>query len=623
MNGHCVRRYIFRTMKYRLLSDVERDVLVSAGNRCADWSRVMVAEGFDPRRVAGCEFYGDVRIGSTGGSCLLDGGMRMDCGLYHAVLSDVTVGDGCLVRNVSGYISNMDIGDGCVVSGCSSVYCGKDAVFGCGTEVSVLDETGGRSVRIFPGMSSQFAWLYVFRRDPDFLGAVSSLVDREVAQVRSSRGRIADGVVMTGCGVLSDVCVGEGSRLSGVSLLRNVTVGRGCVVGEGVIAEDCIIGDGSRVDGAAKLSCMFVGESVVIGSHFSGQHSLVFSNSHFENGEICAAFAGPHTVAHHKSILLIGGMYSFFNAGSGANHSNHLYSLGPCHFGVLERGCKMASDAYVMMPAYVGAYTLILGRHRRHSDSSMFPFSYLIEKKGYSYCMPGAVLSGIGLFRDISKWPRRDRRPGGAGRDKVIYDLFTPDVCNSMASAMYLLERVLDGEQDIDGVRVDVLDKGDYVIDGLYFTPDSVRKGIRLYRLALNLAYGDALLAAMKEDVIADEDWDFDEWHDLCGLLAPSDAVEELCAGVADGSLSSIGAVEDVFEGLFKAYPVYKNAWFKGQMFAGELDADAVLKARAEAVQEMNRMLEDSAVRDQRLAHMFDGDEFTPDRSAYGHLLLK
>ena len=40
---------------------------------------------------------------------------------------------------------------------------------------------------------------------------------------------------------------------------------------------------------------------------------------------------GPYTVSHHKSSLLIAGMFSFFNAGSGSNQSNHLFKSGAVH----------------------------------------------------------------------------------------------------------------------------------------------------------------------------------------------------------------------------------------------------------------------------------------------------
>lgn len=66
---------------------------------------------------------------------------------------------------------------------------------------------------------------------------------------------------------------------------------------------------------------------------FTAHDSLVFSNCSLENGEACALFAGPYTVSMHKSSLLIGCQTSFMNAGSGTNQSNHMYKLGPVHWG--------------------------------------------------------------------------------------------------------------------------------------------------------------------------------------------------------------------------------------------------------------------------------------------------
>ena len=63
----------------------------------------------------------------------------------------------------------------------------------------------------------------------------------------------------------------------------------------------------------------------------------------------------------HKSSLLIAGMFSFLNAGSGSNQSNHMYKLGPIHQGVVERGSKTTSDSYILWPAKVGAFSLIMG----------------------------------------------------------------------------------------------------------------------------------------------------------------------------------------------------------------------------------------------------------------------
>ena len=68
----------------------------------------------------------------------------------------------------------------------------------------------------------------------------------------------------------------------------------------------------------------------------------------------CSIFAGPYTVTHHKSTLLIAGLYSFMNAGSSSNQSNHMYKLGPVHQGILERGTKTTSNSYIVFPARIG-----------------------------------------------------------------------------------------------------------------------------------------------------------------------------------------------------------------------------------------------------------------------------
>lgn len=75
-------------------------------------------------------------------------------------------------------------------------------------------------------------------------------------------------------------------------------------------------------------------------------------------------------------------MFSFLNAGSGSNQSNHMYKLGPIHQGVVDRGSKTTSDSYILWPAHIGAFSLVMGRHVSHSDTSRLPFSYLIENAG-------------------------------------------------------------------------------------------------------------------------------------------------------------------------------------------------------------------------------------------------
>ena len=140
----------------------------------------------------------------------------------------------------------------------------------------------------------------------------------------------------------------------------------------------------------------------------------------------------------HKSSLLIAGMFSFLNAGSGSNQSNHLYKLGPIHQGIVERGSKTTSDSYILWPAKIGAFSLIMGRHVNHPDTSDLPFSYLIEKNNQTYLVPGVNLRSVGTIRDALKWPKRDKRTDPHQLDCINFNLLSPYSIQKMLTGMEL-----------------------------------------------------------------------------------------------------------------------------------------------------------------------------------------
>ena len=116
-------------------------------------------------------------------------------------------------------------------------------------------------------------------------------------------------------------------------------------------------------------------------------------------------FSGPYTVTHHKSTLLLAGMFSFINAGSASNQSNHMFKLGPIHQGTLERGAKTTFDSYILLPARVGAFFLVIGRHVNHSYTSkmcirdsIYPAyvrnadgSIMVDNNGIEMCIRDSV----------------------------------------------------------------------------------------------------------------------------------------------------------------------------------------------------------------------------------------
>ena len=63
-----------------------------------------------------------------------------------------------------------------------------------------------------------------------------------------------------------------------------------------------------------------------------------------------------------------------------------------------------------MAPAAEGEFTTVIGRHTKHHDTSLLPYSYLIENDGVSYLMPAFALRSYGTVRDVELWAKRDKR---------------------------------------------------------------------------------------------------------------------------------------------------------------------------------------------------------------------
>ena len=398
------------------LTPAEIAALETLGNSAEDWSKVLVSEDFKPFQLLQSHLEGDVEIAAE-------------------------------ARIVRSRVANYRIGTGSLVEGVTALECRRRSAFGNGTGVATMNECGGRTVKIFDTMSAQVAYVMaVYRHRPQTIAALERMVG-EYAEARSSEmGEVGRGCRIVGARFIREVRIGNGVEIDGASILENATLCDGARVGVDVKAYDLIAAEGSVIDNGSIVERCFVGESCRLDKGFTAAESLFFANSHCENGEAASIFAGPYTVSHHKSSLLIAGMFSFFNAGSGSNQSNHLFKSGAVHQSVHLRGCKFGSSTYIMAPAIEGPFTLVLGRHTQHHDTSAFPFSYLVEQDGRSALMPGANLTSFGAVRDIEKWPARDRR--SVKRDVISFDEYNPYITGAMLQAVDILHSLQ--EQDPD-----------------------------------------------------------------------------------------------------------------------------------------------------------------------------
>ncbi|MCQ2130460.1 MAG: DUF4954 family protein [Bacteroidales bacterium] len=553
----------------RKLSPNELESLIAQGNIILPDTDIEVAEnGFDPSFVRGCQLSGRIRIGANQGIFDLPGGMKKHAGLFCAKLHNVEIGDDCLVSEVHNYIANYRIGNNAFIENVGKIVTEYDSTFGNGVRVSVLNETGGREVTIYDRLSSHQAYMSaLYRHRPDFVRKLDRIALDYAESVRSSTGEIGDEATIVNTVTIANVRIGSHCRISGASRLCNGTI-NSCEpasvrIGHNVVAEDFIICSGSQIEDGTMLTRCFVGQACIFGHSYSATDSLFFSNCQGENGEACAVFAGPYTVTHHKSTLLIAGNFSFMNAGSGSNQSNHMYKLGPIHQGTLERGAKTASDSYILWPSRVGAFSLVMGRHVTHSDTTNLPFSYLIEKGNNTYLAPGVNLRSVGTIRDAQKWPKRDGRKDSRKLDQINFDLLTPFTVQKMIKGLEILKSLLEASGELSDI---------YSFHSTKITNSALHKGIDFYTMAIDKFMGECMVARLhKGDFSSEEDMrqllkpdspiGSGEWVDLSGLIVPKSEVEALMNDVEEERITSVDQIEEAFKAMNDNFSSYEWTW--------------------------------------------------------------
>ena len=545
---------------YRPLTSEEIEVLKSNDCWAEDWTSINVSEDFKPNYMHRVMLYGEVNIGSFNKNVEVSQGFVKHSGINNATLRNVTIGDDCLIENVGNFINNYTIGDDCYISNISTMETTEGATFGEGNLVSVLNEVGEGNVILFSDLNSQLAAFMVKHfSDKELKENIRQLIKTDIENKAPERGQIGSNVKIvntkeiTNC-VINDLCeVNGASRLSDCTLLGSV---HGNVyVGTGVIIENSIIAEGSSVINSVKIQDCFVGEACQLSNGFTASASVFFANSYMSNGEACAAFCGPFTASHHKSSLLIGGMFSFYNAGSATNFSNHAYKMGPMHWGILERGSKTASGAYLLMPATLGSFSVCFGKLMHHPNTRNLPFAYLIADGDKMFLIPGRNITTVGLYRDIKKWPKRELRAQENRKSIVNFDWLSPFSVGEILKGKKILESL----REVTGDNVSQYLYHEYIIPAT-----SLHKGIKYYDIALRIYMGAVLKRVLKRDPAItppSTQTGVGDWDDLSGLLLPVSEEDRIIADLKDGTIETIQELISRFEEIDANYREYQWAW--------------------------------------------------------------
>ena len=545
---------------YRSLTSEEIEVLKSNDCWAEDWTSINVSEDFKPNYMHRVMLYGEVNIGAFNKNVEVSQGFVKHSGINNATLRNVTIGDDCLIENVGNFINNYTIGDDCYISNISTMETTEGATFGEGNLVSVLNEVGEGNVILFSDLNSQLAAFMVKHfSDKELKENIRQLIKTDIENKAPERGQIGSNVKIvntkeiTNC-VINDLCeVNGASRLSDCTLLGSV---HGNVyIGTGVIIENSIIAEGSSVINSVKIQDCFVGEACQLSNGFTASASVFFANSYMSNGEACAAFCGPFTASHHKSSLLIGGMFSFYNAGSATNFSNHAYKMGPMHWGILERGSKTASGAYLLMPATLGSFSVCFGKLMHHPNTRNLPFAYLIADGDKMFLIPGRNITTVGLYRDIKKWPKRDLRAPENRKSIVNFDWLSPFSVGEILKGKKILESL----REVTGDNVSQYLYHEYIIPAT-----SLHKGIKYYDIALRIYMGAVLKRVLKRDPAItppSTQTGVGDWDDLSGLLLPVSEEDRIIADLKDGTIETIQELIRRFEEIDANYREYQWAW--------------------------------------------------------------
>ena len=520
----------------RSLRKEEIVTLTNQGCTAEDWSNIQVADLFSPQYINNVEFYGNVTLGYFQKDVEVDPGFTKHSGIRYATLRNVVIGNDCLIEHV-GIINTT-----------------TDATFGQGQVIAVLNEVGDGNVMIFDGLIAQLASLMVkYEQDKEFTQVIRSIIQKRIDLSTQPITIIGNDVRITHTTAIVNCHISDGCQIDGALRLQDCTLksmpDAVVKIGVGVICEHSVIYNGSSVQNNAKLENCFVGEACTITDGFTAESSLFFANCYMSNGEACAAFCGPFSASHHKSSLLIGGMFSFYNAGSATNFSNHAYKMGPMHWGILDRGTKTASGSYILMPAHIGTFSVCFGKLMHHPDTTKLPFSYLIAYGDEMYLVPGRNLTTVGLYRDIRKWPKRDKRPDEARNSIVNFDWLSP----FSVGGIMVAKRTLEGLREISG-DVATYNFHDYVIKN-----SSLKKGIKYYDIALRIYMG----AVMKRHIleVPRSSVGTGKWSDLSGLLIPVSEEQRIKEAIKNGELDTIDDIRNEFVKANKNYSEYRWAW--------------------------------------------------------------
>ena len=550
--------------EFRKLKKTEIEFLKSQGCISQSWEKILI-KNVDLNRIKDVSFHGKIKIKELNGNVSYHNKVKVEASITRATLIDVVINGNVYINNIGRLVANYEIEDGVIIENAGAIYMEGESSFGNGVETSPIMEGNGRSVKIFNRLNSHIAYIVaMYRHNYLMREKINKIIENYSSSKISKFGLIKKHAKIINARLIKNAHIDPYTTIENTDEINNTTIistkESPSYIGTSVILKDCIVLKGAHIVDGTVIKKAFIGEGVKLGRQFSCEDSLLFANCEGEHGEMFSIFAGPYTVTHHKATLLIASHFSFFNAGSGTNQSNHMYKLGPYHHGFMERGCKTGSNSYILWPSRIGAFSTVIGAHYDNVDSSDFPFSYITEH-GYhqTRLIPALNLFGVGLTRDENKWIDRDRRTGDK-KDLIIFEVFSPYTVSKMINAEKILKDIKKNINDI---------KDDFVTyKNMIIKISSLDKYSQRYSIAIDLYLFGKLLDFIKNskninDIIKNLNSEkiYNEWVDAGGLICAKEKLDNIIKDIENEKINNIESILDTFKNLYDNYYSDEKSW--------------------------------------------------------------
>lgn len=590
----------------RVLNKKEISVLKKQGCISEDWSNVYV-KNTDITRIKDVSFHGKIKIIDLNGYVEYHNKVKVKASITRATLIDVSISGNVYINNVGRFIANYAIEEGVIIENAGAIYIEGVSNFGNGVNVSPVTEGGGRDVKIFNGLNSHTAYIIsLYRHKSVMREKINKMIENYAIKKKSHTGRIKKYAKIINARLIRNVHIDPYAVIENTDEISNATIisTKECpsYIGTSVILIDSIVLKGAHIVDGTLVKKSFIGEGVKLGRQFSCEDSLLFANCEGEHGEMFSIFASPYTVTHHKATLLIASHFSFYNAGSATNQSNHMYKLGPCHHGFMERGCKTGSNSYILWPSYIGAFTTVLGSHYSNIDNSDFPFSYITEYVDHkTRLIPALNLFGVGLCRDETKWKERDRRIGEKN-DLIIFDVFTPYTVSKMINAEKILIKMKKDFSSVSNLDAFITYKN------MVIKESSLDKYAKRYSLAIDLYLHNKFLSYIEKskslkdikiNLYSKEKKPYEKCVDVASLIAPKERIDALIENIEKDKITKIEDLIKAWQDIYDSYELDEKIWVC-HIFKNRYDIDlrnidkyqimSVLKNHASCLEDASRI---------------------------------